>query len=269
MTRTRVSEIFSPLCDCATNAARISFRLRRADTLTLEILDDRRALVRTLVFRQPLGRGIHAFAWNGRDDAGAIARDGTYRVRLELSDQRRTILLPNRILLDATRPVVRALRARPRVISPDGDGRRDSVRIDYRLSEQAQALVLVDGVQRVRTHARKTRHYVRWQAENTPPGLYSLSLGSEDKAGNLAEPRPAGVVRVRYVELARRRITARAGRLFRVRVATDARAVRWRFGNRRGTLRGRVLIVRAGEAGRRFLYVTANGHSDRALVVVR
>ena len=262
---THVTRIFSPVCDCP-NEALVRFKLRRSETVTLDVLREGR-VIRELVFRERLKPGRLTFRWNGRDDAGAIAADGTYRVRVELAREHRTILLPNRIVLDATRPVVEAARLHPRSISPDGDGRSDRLTIDYRLSEHAHAVVFVNGVRRVVGHSRRLKDELHWAGKR--PGRYGIAVGARDLAGNLAEPHAAGAVTVRYVALARRVIRVTTGHRFSVRVSTDARAVRWRFGRRRGVLRRHVLVLRAGAAGHRFLYVSERGHADRALVIVR
>ncbi|MFL2540834.1 MAG: FlgD immunoglobulin-like domain containing protein, partial [Candidatus Latescibacterota bacterium] len=52
----------------------------------LTVLDMLGRTVRTLVFGE-LGRGQHAQQWDGRDDAGHIAGNGSYLVQLRVGDQ--------------------------------------------------------------------------------------------------------------------------------------------------------------------------------------
>src|SRR2546428_12272619 len=47
--RTRVDALFSPVCECGTESARIEFRLRRHDRITVTILDKSGHVVRTVV----------------------------------------------------------------------------------------------------------------------------------------------------------------------------------------------------------------------------
>ena len=62
-------------------------------------------------------------------------------------------------------------------------------------------------------------------------------------------------------------IRVKLGSSFAVRVRTDARTVHWRFLGHAGSSPRR-LVLRATKLGRHALYVDANGHSARAVVVV-
>ena len=100
------------------------------------------------------------------------------------------------------------------------------------------------------------------------PGSYVLRLGAQDPAGNVSTPKRAGVVRVRYVELARHVIQAKAGTRFGVRVSADRR-VHWRLGVRRGTAAPRLLVLRApARPGTYTLGVTVPGYADGADLIV-
>ena len=59
--RPRIDRTFSPVCDCERETARIAFRLRRPDTLTLTIADDQGQLVRTLLNKAGFRPGTHQF----------------------------------------------------------------------------------------------------------------------------------------------------------------------------------------------------------------
>jgi hypothetical protein len=74
---------------------------------------------------------------------------------------------------------------------------------------------------------------------------------------------------VRYIELARETIRAKARTRFGVRVDTDARSYTWLFAGRRGRSSARLLVLRAPAAGRYRLFVEASGHGDSARVLVR
>jgi hypothetical protein len=271
---TRVeNKVFSPVCECPSDVAAIAFRLREADRMTVEIVHAGE-VVRELVRNRPEGRGPVLVVWDGRDDAGRVVAEGAYRPRVRLLEQRRTITLPNPIRVDVTRPAFERVTVRPRVFSPDGDGRRDRVRVRYALSEPAQVSLYVDGVQRGLKRGRQTEGVVEWNGRiggrPVPKGTYALTLGARDLAGNAARrPRPRAVL-VRYVALGRDRLQTRVGARFAVLVLTDARRVEWRLGARSGTARRGTLRLRAPLVPGRFtLTVTANGNAARAAVFVQ
>src|SRR5439155_26302979 len=136
-------------------SARIEFRLRRHDRITVTILDKSGHVVRTVVSDRRERSGRVSVLWDGRDDLGQVVTDGTYKPRVKLALNRRTIVLPNRIQVDTTSPRVVLVDAKPRLFSPDGDGRADRVRVSYRVDEPAQVSLYVDGVRRVVKRGRK------------------------------------------------------------------------------------------------------------------
>lgn len=271
---TRVDKTFSPVCDCDTSAASIFFRLRGGDLLTAEMIDSGGDVVRELVRNRPEREGPVTIVWDGRDDTGRIVAEGAYRPRIHLERERRTIVLPNPIAVDTTPPVVQLVSLRPRVFSPDGDHRADAVVARYRVDEPAGALLYVDGLQRVRKRGQLREGKIAWfgrvGGEPVAPGVYRVSVGARDRAGNLGAPTAARHVVARYVALGRRRIETAARARFAVLVLSDAARVEWRLGSRSGSARPGTLRLRAPlQPGRYTLRVAANGHSARAAVVVR
>src|SRR5205085_2961412 len=117
----------------------IRFRLRKADNLTLVIVDGSGGVVRTLIDGRRFNRGRRSFTWNGRDDAGQVVPDGAYRPRVHLSKEHRTIVLPNPIAVD-TKPPTAKLTLRRREVTPG----TVKLKVVYRLSERAHPLLLVD-----------------------------------------------------------------------------------------------------------------------------
>jgi len=269
-----VDKVFSPVCRCKTNRAKISFRLRRADRVTVDMINRDGEVVSEVIRNRRESRGRVTVFWNGRNGSGTVVPEGSYRPRVHLSPDRRTILLPNPIRVDTTPPRVRLLSVRPRVFSPDGDRRRDSVTVRYRVDEPASVLLYVDGIRRVRVRGLHTRGTVVWfgkvDSHALPTGVYRLSLGALDAAGNLGPPTAGHDVLLRYIAIGRRQIDAVAGDRFAVLVLSDAAVIDWRLGARSGTARPGTLRLRAPLVpGRYTLTVTANGHSDRAAVIVR
>jgi hypothetical protein len=269
-----VDPVFSPVCECPNRVDRIVFRLSRPDTLGVGVVDAGGRLVRSLVRDRPYP-ALHRleFEWDGRDGVGRLVPEGLYRPRVHFAVRDRTIVLPNTMRVDTTPPTVSVRGVRPRVISPDGDGRAEGVAVRYRVNEAARALLLVDGSQRVRGRlSAKLRGQLQWYGRvagrSLPAGVYRLSILAEDRAGNLSRPVPAGNVRVRYIELAPRRIEVRRGARFRVVIDTDARRYIWRFAGREGVASERALVLHARRPGRYGLVVEESGHRARALVVV-
>jgi hypothetical protein len=273
ITGTQVDRVFSPVCECARDIAVISFVLRRSDSVTVEILDSSREPIRRLVRDREEQRGRVSYVWDGRDDADRVVTEGVYRPRVLLQRNGRTIVLPNPIRVDTTPPTIRLVSLRPRVFSPDGDGRRDRVTARYEISENARAMMLVDGRRRVLSKFPATEGQLIWfgriAGRPVRPGTYEIRLRAFDRAGNRSARTRAIEVRVRYVELSRDRIEVVAGRRFSVRISTDALRYRWLHDGRRGTETHRVLRLRASEEpGEYALYVTVGRFSDRADVIV-
>lgn len=268
------NRVFSPVCGCETNEAPISFRLREASRLRVELLDADNRVVRTLADGARTPAGPVELAWDATNDRGLLVADGAYRPRVELEDSGRTIRMPLLIRVDTVRPRVTLTAVRPRAISPDGDGRFSYAQIFYRLSERATAVLYVDGRQweekLYKPLAAKFDWFARRRGRGLAAGDYAVSVGAIDLAGNHAERTPPVAVRVRYTRLARERIVTRAGARFRVRVVSDAKTYRWRFAGRSGVAAPGPLVLRApSRAGRYALFVGVNGRGDRGVVVVR
>jgi hypothetical protein len=276
MPGTKVSKVFSPTCSCARVRANIRIKLRRADALTVTVLDARRQPVRTLVEGVGARRGLNYFHWDGRTDGGALAPDGTFYAEVHLANQHQTIVLPNRIALDTTKPLVKDVTLNRDEFSPDEDGQADFVRLKYDLSKPAHLLLYLDGRRILLTHVHQASGSVSWKGVANgaalPAGTYTLEVGARDLAGNSTpvQDRWRVHVQVRFIRLASHRIVASAGRRFVVGVSTDAPRYSWRLGRQHGFASGPVLRVRASDRrGRYTLTVTERGHSERAAVIVR
>jgi N,N-dimethylformamidase beta subunit-like, C-terminal/FlgD Ig-like domain len=101
-----VYPFFSPNGDGRFDRARITFSLKRADEVSVTIVDEEGEPVRTLESSRHLGDGVvlPALRWDGRRDSGLRAPDGFYRVRVGLRHQGRAVLLPHGIRLDTVPP---------------------------------------------------------------------------------------------------------------------------------------------------------------------
>lgn len=191
-----VTETFSPICRCDDAVARIALEFRRRTRLTLEIADEDGNVVRPVVSGVQ-ERGPVVFRWNGRDADGVVVPEGTYRPRARIAGSSRVFLLPNRIVVDTTRPQTTLVQVEPKDVRASGRGR---VELHYALSERAQPLVYING----RLHARglaRRRGKLDWfpRVRGVPlrPGRYRLQLAARDLAGNTGPLTRAVVVRVR------------------------------------------------------------------------
>lgn len=271
---TDVDKVFSPVCDCESSRARISFRLRQADRLDVAIVDSGGSIVTTPIRGQRFERGRVVIRWDGLGADGRLLPEGEYRPRVHLREERRTIVLPNPIEIDVTPPELQSIRISRRVFSPDGDGRADRVLVRYAVSEEAVGLLFVDGRRRGLTRFARTADRLIWNGkvdgDGLRAGVYRVQLSARDPAGNLAARTEPTAVRIRYVALGRDRIVATAGARFAIRVSADARQVRWTLGRRGGIARPGTLVLRApSQKGRFTLRVSAIGHAASAAVFVR
>lgn len=276
---TRVTKVFSP--DCAapctlgSDSAIISFKLRSRERLTVWIQHGS-TRVGTLVSGRVFPRGKRlSFAWSGVTAAGTVLPDGTYKPYVKLERSHRTIAIPSPMVLDTKAPVITVKHPIYPVISPDGDGHADVVRVPYRVSKPAHAILLVGSQQVVLTYRKPLKGTLIWRGKlgNPPhavlPGRYVLYVSALDEAGNASKPYPFAIVQVRYVVLARTRVTVSPGRRFAIRVSTDAPRVSWRLNGRSGVARKGTLHFRAPrKPGTYRLYVFAAGHAAKAVVVV-
>jgi hypothetical protein len=224
----RATPFFSPNSDSRFDRARIGFLLKEPDDVTVTVVDRDGQPIRRLARNEPLDayRQLR-LAWDGLDDTGRRAPDGTYRVRVGLRRQGRSVLLPRNIDLDTTPPRPRVLSigpertplprpellprrdgapARVRVFLP---GRRARVLV-YRTDVSPAREVLADGV---------PSGTFTWEWDGTvegrrvAQGSYLVAVESRDRAGNIGTsprrlpPKPAygrevggrGGISVRYL----------------------------------------------------------------------
>ena len=268
---TRVDPLFSP-AGTDKRVAHIRFRLRTGERISVWIRDSHGHNVRTLLTNRSARRGARFdLVWDGFSPSGIVQADCTYDPVVKLGRSHRTIVLPSPIVLDTKPPVVTVKHPQYPLLSPDGDGRRDSFRIAYKLSEPAHAILFVDGKRVIFTRQQLQRSSLDWngriEGKAVPPGDYRVWLAAEDPAGNVSNGNVVHVA-VRYVQLARNAIRAKAGTRFGVRVSADRR-FRWRLGARSGTAAPGLMILRApARPGRHQLVVTVLGHADAATVIV-
>ena len=170
---------FSPTCGCPTRTANIAFGLRSSDHVTISILDSHRRVVRTLLDDRAVRHGYHRFTWNGHFANGRLAPDGVYKPRVDLADADRTINLPNTIRLDTVPP---------RIVGAASHTTSSLLRVRYRFSEQAHALLYVAGTRRVKSRSYKPLGTIQLPLGSLRRGQ-QVALGAVDLAGNVSKLR--------------------------------------------------------------------------------
>jgi hypothetical protein len=185
---------------------RISFYLlHRADDVDVYMVDqpsESGAIVATLASGRHMGiKRRSTFTWNGHEDNGQVAPDGTYSVRVSLIHQGRTLLIANDsgvaepVTVETKAPPLRITRVSPGFISQPGSS---SVTISYTGNRGLRPRVLIYRVQRsgasrlVKSYAATTRagHSV-WNGTvrggaPAPAGSYLVGLKLTDQACNTA-----------------------------------------------------------------------------------
>jgi FlgD Ig-like domain len=266
--RTHVGKLLGPNCNCPLRRIPIDFVLRKPDRVTIVVVDSGDHVVRTLLNSGFRPKGPQRFAWDGRDDSGQVVAAGTYKPRIHLARERRTILMPNPIRVDPTAPRITSAFLTPDVFSPDGDGRRDLVYVHYRATEPVRAILYANGRLRVMLRRYAYRGVARWRGTGLPAGRYRLTLRTVDLAGNVSAPVSLGTVRIRFISVRPHVLHAHPQTRIGFRVRTDAREFRWRLGHGGGRSRPGLLVLRAPAPGRYRLVVTANGRSAQSVLFV-
>jgi hypothetical protein len=266
-----VTKAFSP---AAHGKAEISFYLRHRDSVTVSIVDSGRNVIATLPEQvdRPAKTKLK-FRWDGRTSAGVMAPNGSvYQPQVHLSNDRHTILMPNKITVDTDPPTV--------VSASGGDGLLIAggprgLPIRYVLSEQAHASVYLGGRRVLLGRRTRPSGRVKWNGKaggkRLPAGRYVLRVGAIDVAGNETPPteRKRVAVQIRYVALEGTPSRVSPGASFRVVVRTGAPKYTWRFAGAHGTETRRLLRLRApSQSGHYRLVVSTHGHSTTAIVTV-
>lgn len=99
----QLKKYVSPNSDGLRDRARLRFRTKKADVVTVDVVNRAQRVVRTIAHRRPLSAGPHRFLWNGRDAGGRPVPDGAYRVRISMRASGRTFV-PDKFFVVDTRP---------------------------------------------------------------------------------------------------------------------------------------------------------------------
>jgi flagellar hook assembly protein FlgD len=196
------TRLFSPNQDGrGDERARVGFTIKKDDDVTVDVIDADGDRVRRIAD----DRGLRAYRrlslqWDGRTDGGRRVPDGTYRYRVALRREGRTVTLPYSVVKDTTPP-------RPRVLSigPTASTVPAPELFPNRRGEPMRVRLFVPGrdasVQVYRTDGERAERVLErgvpsgdtvWTWNGTgedgtklPSGTYVVVARSKDKAGNL------------------------------------------------------------------------------------
>jgi hypothetical protein len=198
---------FSPNGDGRFDRARVTFKLKRADDVTVTVINADGDPVKTLLDDQHVRAYTPvqpALRWDGTDDDGQAVPDGRYRIRLTLRDQGRSITKPRSILKDTTPPQPKVLAIGPQKaygpeLLPEADGSPAQVHFGAALGNRGRVLVFRTGPgapRLVRTDKlREGQKQWDWDGTNDDgrrvgPGAYLVVLEWRDQAGNVGTSVP-------------------------------------------------------------------------------
>jgi hypothetical protein len=183
------------------------YLLHQADDVDVSVVDARGAIVRTLA------SGVHMvikrrafFTWNGREDNGSFAPDGTYFVRVALIHQGRTVTIsgpagPESFKIQTTVPMPRITSVTPRLLTY---GARAAVTIRYAGNETRSAKILIYRLG-ARGRAQLVKSFVTpWHRQSAvwdglirkrpaPRGAYRIAVQVIDGACNTGTSAPAAL----------------------------------------------------------------------------
>jgi flagellar hook assembly protein FlgD len=97
----------SPNGDGEMDTAPIAYSLSEDATVTVEVLDQDRSLVRTLVEEELQAAGQHTMVWDGLDRLGQVLPDGKYFVRVAAQATVRSSASTVQVELDTQPPIIR------------------------------------------------------------------------------------------------------------------------------------------------------------------
>lgn len=185
---------FSPNGDGVRDVKRFGIAVRKADRLTVDVVDsdgnDVRRLADNLSVQPFRPRRV---TWNGRTDDGAVAPDGFYQVRVSMRDTGRSVIVPAKLRIDTKPPQPYVREVRPgRIVAP---GTSDIVVRVARVSRNTPTQVDVwrtDTAKPSRVAGGEITtglHRWRWDGKiggaPAPPGTYTFQVTVRDQAGNV------------------------------------------------------------------------------------
>jgi hypothetical protein len=179
----------SPNGDGRKDVVRLAFFLPKRDRVTVAMVDSGGDEVRRLADDRLLRRGRHEFKWNGRDNAGHVAPDGEYPLRVIVREEGRATTTRRGIRVLTKPPKPRLLSVTPARAAP-GARTPVTVRFTGPSSPPAQISVYRTDVRPAklvrRFAAPRGEHTATWSgtddaAKPVPPGTYAFGVTVQNK----------------------------------------------------------------------------------------
>jgi hypothetical protein len=237
---------------------RISFYLlRRSDMVDVYVVDQDGNIVSTLATNRHMRRGVRKpdgeFVWNGFEDNGRVAPDGTYYVRVALINQGRTVTIasqtgPEPIKVKTVPPDPRVTAVTPKLIPQKA---QRSVTVHYSGNESRGGTVQIYRTDLPGKPRLQKSFLTPWKGQTArwdglirqrpaPAGVYLVGLDVTDAACNTGRfpavlpPAPGSTpgagVTVRYLAAQPPLVPVAAGRKAAVYVDSRQRSYRWALG---------------------------------------
>jgi Tol biopolymer transport system component/subtilisin family serine protease/flagellar hook assembly protein FlgD len=200
---------FTPNGDGLSDLTRIAYRVTGGApeyTVSINILTETSATVKTLVENEPQATGAYVFYWDGKNDANQLAGDDIYYYEIVVEDKLGTrVEGGGAALLVSTRPTVN-LSTNLSTFSPNGDGSSDTLTVDYSIAYPMQyitgeALVKLAVInstgeavwERIFDHTAGSYNYeydgTATAGTSLSAGSYYMKASAEDALGATAIPK--------------------------------------------------------------------------------
>lgn len=291
-----VAKYFSPNGDGHREYAKLYFRTKRKDRVTVSIVDQDGFEVRRLVSEKPMRAGSHHLRWDGKADAGFTVPDGVYQMRVGLRNEGRTATTPREIIVDTKPPHAVVVAVSPGWISPGVTGRaKAKARFKGPASIKSRFFVYATDGGKARLvdkfFGKRGSHEGVWDGKvagrPAKPGNYLIAVKLRDLAGN-AGTAPAKLpptrdeteghpgINVNYIAATAPLGVVNEGARAMFMLRTRYRSYRWRLRDidgrklAAGSSRSKRLMVRApkGSFGVNILELSSHGHSSEAPLIV-
>jgi flagellar hook assembly protein FlgD len=157
--------VLTPNGDWAGEATSVRFGLTRRAMLGVRVVNATSGgLVRTLLASAERAAGTRTMTWDGKNAGGNVVPDGHYRIEVSATDAAESVSRSAALVLDTT---LGGFSASPGLVSLNGDGRAEPLRIGYALTREAAVKVQIRrGGKTVHTIAGGTQvagpHTVDW-----------------------------------------------------------------------------------------------------------